>query len=140
MNPWLRPLVTCHFIIFYKWYHELIIICYMLIILNILIYLYLMSCLFRSSFNQYLYGFEQSLNLELLIISTLFLLQWDFYSYDCRGYLVPTWLMNVFPSATRLYNQEIISETLKPTLFYWVLFEIVLACFFSLGNNFWHKQ
>ena len=28
----------------------------------------------------------------------------------------------------------------KSNLLYWVLFEIVLACFFSLGNNFWHKQ
>ena len=67
MNPWLWPWMPCHFIIFYKWYHELIIICYMLIILNILIYLYLMSCLFRSSFTQYLYVIEQSLNLELFI-------------------------------------------------------------------------
>ena len=38
----------------------------MLIILNILIYLYLMSCLFWSSFTQYLYGFEQSLNMNYL--------------------------------------------------------------------------
>ena len=33
-----------------------------------------------------------------------------------------------------------IAETLKPSLLYWFLFEIVLACFFSLRNNLWHKQ
>ena len=43
--------------------------------------------------------------------------------------------MNVFPSATKLYNQENISETLKPSLLDWI-FEIVLACFFIAWKQF----
>ena len=49
-----------------------------------------------------------------------------------------SWVYSLF--VPKVHNQENISETLKLCLLYWVLFEIVLACFFSLGNNFWHKH
>ena len=53
---------------------------------------------------------------------------------------VITLLMIVFHVLPQSSQPRNIPETLKLCLLYWVLFEIVLACFFSLGNNFWHKQ
>ena len=58
----------------------------------------------------------------------LFMIQLLFFS----------WVYSLF--VPKVHNQENNLETLKLCLLYWVLFEIVLACFFSLGNNFWHKQ
>ena len=43
-------------------------------------------------------------------------------------FLFGSWVYSLF--VTKLYNQENISETLKPSLLYWFFFEIVLACFF----------
>ena len=48
--------------------------------------------------------------------------------------------MNVFLDFLPNFTTTKPFKNPKPTLFYWVLFEIVLACFFSLGNNLWHKH